>query len=71
MQYKAALAITCAVQGTSCDKLNQELGPESFKSRRWYERLCCLYKIMTEKSPNYLMSLIPKCGSTIKTKKKG
>ena len=32
MQYKAALAITGAVQGTSRDKLNQELGLESLKS---------------------------------------
>ena len=68
MQYKAALAITGAMQGTSRDKLNQELGPESLQSRRWYERFCCLYKIMTEESPNYLLSLIPKCDPTIKTR---
>ena len=34
VQYKAALAITGAIQGTSCDKLYQELGLESLKSRR-------------------------------------
>ena len=33
-QYKAALAITGAIQGTSRDKLYQELGLESLKSRR-------------------------------------
>ena len=59
MQYKAALAITGAIQGTSRDKLNQELGLESLKGRRWYKRLCCMYKIMTEKAPNYLINLIP------------
>ena len=36
VQYKAAVAITGAIQGTSYDKLNQELVLESLKSRRWY-----------------------------------
>ena len=31
VQYKAALAIAGAIQGTSRDKLNQELGLESLK----------------------------------------
>ena len=44
-----ALAITGAIQGTSCDKLNQELGLESLKTRRRYKRLGCMYKIVTEK----------------------
>ena len=49
-QYKAAaLAITGAIQGSSCEKLYQELGLESLKSRRWYRRLCCMYKIMKKK----------------------
>ena len=34
IQYKAALAITGAIQGTSCDKIFQGLGLESLKSRR-------------------------------------
>ena len=34
VQYKTALAITGAIQGTSRDKLNQELGLESLKARR-------------------------------------
>ena len=67
-EYKAALAITGAIQGTSRDKLNQELGLESLKARRWYKRLCCMYKIMTEKAPNYLINLISKCDPTIKTR---
>ena len=46
VQYKAALAITVAIQGSSREKLYQELGLESLKSRRWYRRLCCMYKIM-------------------------
>ena len=68
VQYKAVLAITGAIQGTSRDKLNQELGLESLKARRWYKRLCCMYKIMTEKALNYLTILIPKCDPTIKTR---
>ena len=36
VQYKAALAITVAIQGSSREKLYQELGLESLKSRRWY-----------------------------------
>ena len=46
VQYKAELAITGAIQGTSCDKIYQELGLESLKSRRWYKRLSFMFKIM-------------------------
>ena len=59
VQYKAALAITGAIQGSSREKLYQELGLESLKSR-WYRRLCCMYKIMKKEAPNYLTNLIPK-----------
>ena len=68
VQYKAVLAITGAIQGTSRDKLNHEIGLESLKGGRWYKRLCCMYKIMTERAPNYLINLIPKCDPTIKTR---
>ena len=43
VQYKTTLAITGAMQGNSRDKLYQELGLESLKSRRWYKRLSCLF----------------------------
>jgi len=68
IQYKAALAITGAIQGTSKDKIYQELGLESLKLRRWYKRLCCMFKIMNEKAPNYLINLIPKRQQTIRTR---
>ena len=68
VQYKAALAITGAIKGTSREKIYQELGIESLKSRRLYKRLCCMYKIMIEKAPNYLINLIPKCVTTIRTR---
>ena len=68
VQYKAALAITGEIQSTSRDKLNEEVGIESVKARIWYERLCCMHKIMKEKAPNYLLNLIPKCDASIKTR---
>ena len=49
VQYKAAIAIAGARQGTSCDKLYQELGLESLKSRRWCKHLSCMFKIMRKK----------------------
>ena len=59
IQYNATLAITCAVRGTSREKLYQELGFESLQQRRWYRELCCLFKIINNKSPRYLFELIP------------
>ena len=56
VQCKAALAIKGAIQGTSRDKIYRELGLESLKSRRWYERLSCMFKIMKEEAPNYLIN---------------
>ena len=53
------LAITGAIRGTSSEKLYQELGLESLKSRRWFRKLCHFYKILNEKSPSYLFDLIP------------
>ena len=53
-QYKAALAITGAIQGTSQEKLLEELGLETLKSRRWLRRLCCMYKIINLGIPKYL-----------------
>ena len=68
MQYKATLAIRGAIQGSSRHKIYQELGLESLKSRGWYKRLVCMFKIMNEKAPNYLINLIPKYEPTIKTR---
>ena len=68
VQYEAALAITGAIQGTSRDKIYHELGFESLKSRRWYKRLTCMFKIMRNVAPDYLISLIPKREHTINTR---
>ena len=68
VQYKAAIAITGAIQGTSREKLYQELGFESLRDRRWYKRLSCMYKIMNRQAPNYLINLIPKCQQFFRTR---
>ena len=53
-QCNAAIAITGAIRGTSSEKLYQELGLESLRSRRWLRKLCLFYKIYKNKSPSYL-----------------
>ena len=45
VQYKVALAITGAIQGSSREKLYQELGLEHLHQRRWIKRLCLFYKV--------------------------
>ena len=63
---KAALATTSAIHGTSRDKIYQELRLESLISGRRYKRLSCIFKIMKEDAPNYLINLIPKCAQNIR-----
>ena len=41
---------------------------ESLKARRWYRRYNCMFKIMKQDSPSYLINLIPKCNQTIRTR---
>ena len=68
VHYETALAIRGAMQKTSRNKIYQELGLESLKSRRWYNRLSCMFKIMKKEAPNYLIDLIPKCEVVIRTR---
>ena len=68
VQYKVALAITGAIQGTSREKSYQELGLESLRARGWYKRLSSMFKIAKEEAPNYLINLIPKIQQTTKTR---
>ena len=67
VQYKAEIAITGVIQGTSPDKIYEELRLESLKARRWYKGLNYMFKVMKEEAPNYLINLIPKCNHTIRT----
>ena len=68
VQHKAALAITGIMQGTSREKIYQELGLESLNSRRWYKRLSCMLNIMKGETPNYLINLVPKCETNTRTR---
>ena len=68
VQYKAALAITGAIQGTPSNKIYEELGIESIEARRWYRCLNCTFKILKEEAPNYLINLIRQCNQTIRTR---
>ena len=58
VQYKIALAITGYIQGTSREKKLWSL--ESLKSRGWFKRLRCMFKLMKNQASEYLNSLIPK-----------
>ena len=60
IQYKASLAITGGVQSTSHEKIYQELGLESLKSRRWCKCRSCMFKTMNNEAHNYLLNLILK-----------
>ena len=60
VHYNAALAITCAIKGTSQIKLYNELNLESLEFRRWLRKLCLFYKIKKTGLPEYLLNMIPK-----------
>ena len=59
IQCNAVIAITGAIRGTSSEKLYQELGLESLRSRKWLRNLCLFYKIYKNNSLPYLYNLIP------------
>ena len=59
VQYKAALIVSGCWQGTSREKLYDELGWESLANRRWYRRLSLFYKIVNGQAPSYLSEYIP------------
>ena len=53
------MAITGVVRGSSREKLYQELGFESLQQRRWYRKLCLLFKTIKKQTPKDLFELIP------------
>ena len=59
VQHNAALAITGAIKGISCEKLYYELGLEHLQQRRWMRRLCQFYKVVSTKIPAYIYDFIP------------
>ena len=54
VQYKAALVITGAIKGASCNKLYQKLGLKSLADRRWARRLFFFHKIIQTILPSRL-----------------
>ena len=59
VQYKACLAINRVIQGTSRQRLYDELDLISFSERRWYDKLIFFfYKILNGLLPDYLQSYI-------------
>ena len=50
---------------------NQELGFESLQQRSWSRKLCCLFKIIKNRSPSYLYQLVPSSNSRYLTRNSG
>ena len=59
LQYQARLAITVAIQGTSCESLYNEIGLESLQSRHRYTKLIFFYRILNSLTTKYLFDTIP------------
>ena len=59
VQYEAAKVVTGAIKGTSRQRLLEELGWESMKSRRIIHRIVLLYKIVNNYCPAFLFDLLP------------
>ena len=59
VQYRAALAITGAWQGTSRVKIYEQLGLESLSDRRSLNRVLQLFKIKNDLTPPYLRLKLP------------
>ena len=58
LQYNAALTIAGDIRESSKEKLYQELGFKYLSLRRWLRKLCLFYKIIVNKSPNYLYNYV-------------
>ena len=58
-QYQAALAVSGAWKGTNRNKIYEELCWVTFDQRRLFRRLVQFYKIMNDKTPDYLKIPIP------------
>ena len=63
VQYKVALIVSGCWQGTSREKLYEELGWESLSERRWSRRMTMFYKILNGLAPSYLFDHVPEHNS--------
>ena len=59
VQYNVFLALTGAISGASKEKICQELELESLRDRRCCKKLRLFYKVLKNKNPKFLFSLIP------------
>ena len=59
IQYQAAFAITGTWQGSSRNKLYEELGWESLSDHRWSRRILQINKIQNNNNPVYLKDKLP------------
>ena len=59
VQYSSGLAITGAWNGTSRNRLYEELGWESLSDRRWSRRLVLFFKFLNKLTPEYTRHQIP------------
>ena len=72
LQYNATLVITGAIKGSSfTEKIYEELGLESLKSRRWYRKMSFLCKVLKIESPSYLFNTIPNSNKQHQTRNSG
>ena len=71
LQYNASLVITGAIRGSSTEKIYDELSLEYSKSRRWYRKMNCLYKVVKTESPSYLFDFMPNSDRQCQTKNLG
>ena len=58
IQYKACVAITGAIQGTSRERLYRELGLESLSDICWFRKLTFFDKIIKGLSTQYLIKYV-------------
>ena len=58
-QYIVCLALAGAIRGTSKVKIYRKLGLESIRDCRWCRKLCLFEKVLENKNPKNLSSLIP------------
>ena len=58
VQYRACLAITGGITGTSTERLYDELGLHSLVKRRWRYELVFFYKIVNRSLPDYLYTFL-------------
>ena len=58
VQYKACIAITGAIQGTSREQLYHDLDLESLENRQWCWKLTIFNKVVNGIAPKYLTNYL-------------